>query len=128
MDNFDEIAKIIADSSYQGDVFHASLRMIYDVQIRKEVDELDSNKINQYLQNSNNNRSGLQCMNYLFDVINEVAGYTQKYYDESTDIVDHEGLVKKYRAERLKYTDLGLEKSELLGDHNPHCLMVIEGI
>lgn len=67
-------------------------------------------------------------MNYLFDLINEIAGYTEKYYDESLENIDHAGLVKKYRAERTKYTDSGLNKSKLLGDHHPHCLMVIEGI
>ena len=36
-------------------------------------------------------------MNFLFDLINDIAGYTEKYYDETIDKIDHEGLVKKYR-------------------------------
>lgn len=46
LDNFEDIAKIIADANYDGDLFHASLRLVYDVQIRKELDELESSKIN----------------------------------------------------------------------------------
>ena len=118
----------MADANYNGDVFHSTLRIIYDVCIRKEMDELDSSNINQYLQNTSNQRSGLQVMNFLFDLINELAGYSMKFYEESTDKIDHDGLVKKYREERKKYTDVGLDKSELLGNHHPHCLMVIEGL
>jgi ribosomal protein S17E len=31
------------------------------------------------------------------DLINDIAGYTEKYYEETLDKIDHEGLVKKYR-------------------------------
>ena len=38
-------------------------------------------------------------------------------------------MIDKYRAEKRKYDDKGLQTtdSELLGDHHPHCLLVIEG-
>ena len=42
-------------------------------------------------------------MNFMLDLINHISGYTHKYYDEIADKIDHEGLVKKYRAEREKY-------------------------
>jgi hypothetical protein len=43
LDNFDKIAKIIADANYDGDVFKAQLLIIYDVCIRKEIDQLQNN-------------------------------------------------------------------------------------
>lgn len=67
-------------------------------------------------------------MNFLFDVVNEVAGYTEKYFEETKEIIDHEGLIQKYRTERGKYTASNIDESDLLGDKSPHCLMVIEGI
>lgn len=45
--------------------------------------------------------------------------------------IDHEGLVKKYRAEKRKYDGTkggGLKDSPLLGDRHPHSLLVIEAI
>lgn len=38
LDNFEQIAKIIADANYEGNVFKATILIIYDVCIRKEVD------------------------------------------------------------------------------------------
>ena len=38
VDNFEQIAKIIADANYDGNVFKATLMIIYDVCIRKELD------------------------------------------------------------------------------------------
>lgn len=67
-------------------------------------------------------------MNFLFDLVNEVAGYTAKYYEETKDLIDHEGLIRKYRAERENYEASNIDSSDLLGDNSPHCLMVIEGI
>ena len=118
----------MADANYDGNVFEATLRMIYDVCIRKEMESLDSQNINQYLQNTSNHRSGLQVMNFLFDLINDIAGYTDKYYEESADKITHDGLVNKYRQERKNFTDIGLDQSELLGNHHPHCVLVIEGL
>jgi hypothetical protein len=37
LDNFEAIAQLIADESYEGDLFKASLLMVYDVCIRKEL-------------------------------------------------------------------------------------------
>jgi len=44
--------------------------------------------------------------------------------------IDHEGLVAKYRAEKVKYEKQGKnpDQSPLLGDFFPHSLMVIESI
>ncbi len=61
------------------------------------------------------------------DLINHIAGYTNKYYDEIKEKVSHEELVYKYRAERDKYFN-NLNESDLLGDKYPHALMVFEGI
>lgn len=35
-------------------------------------------------------RSGLDVMNLMFDLINHIAGYTSKYYDELADLMTHE--------------------------------------
>jgi hypothetical protein len=85
--------------------------MIYDVCIRKEMEKLEGNAS---VMNSNNHRNGLECMNYFFDVINEIAGYTEKYYDETRDQISHEGLIKKYRDEKVKFDRK--EKGTLLSD------------
>jgi hypothetical protein len=42
-------------------------------------------------------------MNFLFDLINHISGYTEKYYGEHMDKIDHEGLIQKYREEIKKY-------------------------
>jgi len=42
-------------------------------------------------------------MNFLFDLINHIAGYTHKYYDENINKIDHDSLVKKYRSEKEKF-------------------------
>ena len=103
LDNFEKISKIIADANYDGDVFKAQLLLIYDVCIRKELDQLQNNtNINQHFNNSTNFRSGLQCMNFFFDVINHISGYSEKFFDEVSDKINHEDLVAKYRAERVK--------------------------
>lgn len=63
-------------------------------------------------------------MNFLFDLINESAGYTSKYYDEiGAGKMRHSQMDTKYRAERSN-----VAQSELLGEHHPHCLLVIEGV
>lgn len=66
-------------------------------------------------------------MNFFFDLINDVAGYTHKYYHELTEHIDHEGLIKKYRAEKEKYGE-NINESALLGDKHPHCLLVMESV
>jgi hypothetical protein len=71
LDNFEEISKIIADASYGGNVYKASLLMVYDVCIRKEL---------QSQEHISNHRNGIEVMNYLFDLVNDISGYTEKYY------------------------------------------------
>ena len=67
-------------------------------------------------------------MNYLFDLINDCAGYTEKYYEEiGAGKLSYKQMIKKYRKERDNSVD-GSDESVLLGDNHPHCLMVLEGI
>jgi hypothetical protein len=66
-------------------------------------------------------------MNYFFDLINEISGYTDKYYNETIDKIDHEGLIQKYRAEKIKY-EKDINESPMLGDKYPHSLMVLESV
>jgi len=66
-------------------------------------------------------------MNLLFDIINHISGYTDKYYNELEDKINHEQLVSKYRRERDLFKDK-IDESDLLGDKHPHCLLVLEGI
>lgn len=32
-------------------------------------------------------------MNYLLDVVNEIAGYSEQHYNETMEQIDHEGLI-----------------------------------
>ena len=46
-------------------------------------------------------RDGIDCMNYFFDLINDCAGYTEKYYEEiGAGKLSYKQMVKKYRKER----------------------------
>ena len=64
----------------------------------------------------------------LFDLINDCAGYTEKYYEEiGAGKLSYKQMVKKYRKERDNSVDWS-DESVLLGDNHPHCLMVLEGI
>ena len=72
-------------------------------------------------------RDGIDCMNYFFDLINDCAGYTSKYYDEiGAGKMSYNQMVTKYRKDRD--SEAGIEESDLLGDKHPHCLMVLEGV
>jgi hypothetical protein len=71
-----------------------------------------------------NYRTGIEVMNTLFDIINEIAGFTDKYYSEMENVIDHEGLREKYKKERGKNP----EESEVLHSRHAHCLLAIEGI
>ena len=66
-------------------------------------------------------------MNYFFDLINDCAGYTSKYYDEiGAGKMSYNQMVIKYRKDRD--SEVSIEESDLLGDKHPHCLMVLEGV
>ena len=69
-------------------------------------------------------------MNFLFDVINDIAGYTEKFYDEIQEKMSHDDLVQKYREERERCSSAGIsyDKSDLLGNKHPHCVLAIEGL
>jgi hypothetical protein len=62
------------------------------------------------------------------DLINQIAGYSEKYYRET--LLSHEDLVIKYRKEKERCQEKGipLTESDLLGGKHPHCLLVIEGV
>mmetsp|Transcript_35977 Transcript_35977/g.47339 ORF Transcript_35977/g.47339 Transcript_35977/m.47339 type:complete len:113 (+) Transcript_35977:247-585(+) len=63
-------------------------------------------------------------MNFFFDLINECAGYTSKYYDEiGAGKMNYKQMVNKYRPEKENAAH-----SPLLADKRPHCLMVVEGV
>jgi len=105
--------------------------MIYDVCIRKELLQIkETSSTNPARSFTSNQRNGLEVMNFLFDFINDIAGYTEKYYDETLDSHCHDDLILKYRAEKDKYEKAGkrIDDSPLFGDHYPHCLLVIEGV
>ena len=71
-----------------------TLKVLRDISIRRELDAVErSEKFNQGLSEGSNFRSGLETMQFLFDVINDLAGYTQKYYEETLEKIDHEGLI-----------------------------------
>jgi hypothetical protein len=118
LDSFGELSEIVG-RSYGGDAFKASLLLIYDVLMRKEQERKAPE-----LTHSSGNRDGLDVLNFLFDLVNHISGYTEKYYDDMT--VKHADLVARYRAEKDTYEGR-INESPLLGDHHPHCLLVIEG-
>ena len=65
----------------------------------------------------------------MFDLVNDIAGYTERYYEETLDKIDHDGLVMKYRnAKNSCESSKDIENHPLLGDLYPHCLLVLEGI
>ena len=122
---------MIAQSAYEGDAFKVAILIIYDVCIRKELEHMNKS-INflEALSFSSNFRSGTTCLNFLFDLINEVSGYTDKYYGETEEVIDHEGLIQKYRKEKQTYEANGKNYTEspMFADSWPHSLMVLEGV
>jgi hypothetical protein len=70
-------------------------------------------------------------MNFLFDLVNHISGYSEKFYEETVENMDHEDLISKYRAERKRCEDKTISidnESTLLGNLFPHSLMVLEGV
>lgn len=96
--------------------------MTHDTLIRKEAE-----RQHPVYYSTSSHRDGLDVLNFLMDLVNHIAGYSEKYYEEIHSKMDHEQLVSKYRAERDQY-DGKIEKSPLLGDHSPHCLLILEGV
>ena len=94
--------------------------LIYDVLMRKEQERKAPE-----MTHTSQNRDGIEVMNFLFDLINHISGYTEKYYGEHVDKIDHEGLIQKYREEIKKYEGK-IQESPLLGDKYPHSLLVLE--
>jgi hypothetical protein len=97
LDKFEDILGVIA-KNYQGDRFRACLLVIYDVLMRKEQERKPPE-----LTHTSANRDGLDVLNFLMDLVNYIAGYSEKYYEELQDKYDHEALIQKYRAENQKY-------------------------
>jgi hypothetical protein len=75
----------VAQASYEGDIFKAALLVIYDVLLRKEVERKDS-----VYYHTSQGRDGLDVLNFMFDLINHIAGYTEKYQEEHIDKVSHD--------------------------------------
>lgn len=55
----------------------AALKLVHDAIIAKEMSRRPSQ-----LALCQGQRDGLDCMNFFFDLINDCAGYTSKYYEE----------------------------------------------
>ena len=53
---------------------------MYDIMIRRENEKKDS--VYYY---TSSHRNGLEVMNFFFDLINQYAGYSEKYYEEMSD-------------------------------------------
>jgi hypothetical protein len=53
--------------------------------IRKEQDRKES-----VYYHTSSHRNGLDVMNFFFDLINHLGGYTEKFYEELADKMNHE--------------------------------------
>ena len=104
MPNFAKVAKHMARLADSAEVdpewseadreLAAGLRLIHDTMIARELERRSP-----HLRLSNGQRDGLDCLNYFFDLINECAGYTSKYYDEiGAGKLSLKQMVKKYRS------------------------------
>ena len=92
---------------------------MHDVLIDRELKRRPA-----YLALSQGQRDGLDCMNFFFDLINECAGYTKKYYEEiGAGKLTVDQMITKYRKQKDDP-----QNSELLANNYPHCLLVIEGV
>ena len=102
---FSKVAQLVGalspeceDMSGEAKSFKAGMLLLYDVIIQKEL----ARRKKEYLQSSGS-RDGQDCMNFLFDLVNDCAGYTKKYYKELPSIVNEEQLIERYRTEKAKY-------------------------
>lgn len=77
------MAKIL----FKGDEFQAALILLHQTIVFKEGLKAPPEFYEQEY------RSGIESMNFLFDVINEIAGYSEKYYSELANVVDDEDLI-----------------------------------
>ena len=77
--DYKEICQLIAKSSLdcESNELKAALLLTRDVLIFRELERRPS-----VYSHISNHRDGLDCMNFLLDLINHAAGYTEKYYDE----------------------------------------------
>jgi hypothetical protein len=75
---------------------------------------------------SHTHRDGLDCLNYLLDLVNHCAGYSDKYYDEHHKRLNSQQLHEKYKQEKALHEQNNFKDSPLLADKYPHCLLVIE--
>lgn len=88
LDNFNKIVTTIAKTSYEGDTFKAALLVIYDVIMRKELERRPA-----HLYSTSQHRDGIDVLNFMFDLVNHISGYTSKYYDEIVQKANNEDLV-----------------------------------
>ena len=62
---------------------------------------------------------GDHLLNFMFDLYNDVCGYTEKYIDES--VLSYEEWVEKMKPKR------GNMEDPYFSEEHPHCLLAIEG-
>ena len=95
IDKFEEVSALIADLSpecqeedKETNKCKGGLLLLYDVIIYKEI----KRRKNVYTHSAGS-RDGQDCLNFMFDLINDCAGYTSKYYTEHFQRVTYEQLV-----------------------------------
>jgi hypothetical protein len=77
-------------SNEASDEFQAALDLVHTCLIQKE-----EQKRSHVYQASSGHRSGIECLHFFMDFVNEVAGYTDKHYTERFQ--SSEELIKQYR-------------------------------
>lgn len=90
----------------------ALMEIYYGIMIQKE----DDRKPLEYYNCQH--RDGIEVMNFLFDLLNDYAGYTELYYDEMK--MSHEEWKAMVKPMRTNH------HHEYLKDKHPHVLLVIE--
>jgi hypothetical protein len=110
LDNIHEIVELISPN--YSDSKEALMSLFYAVILEKENDR----KPDQYYEISY--RDGRESLNFLFDIINDYAGYTDLYYDEMS--MSEQEWRDKVKPMRTNYDNPYLQ------DNYPHILFVIE--
>ena len=57
--------------------------LTYDLLVMRE-----ENRKKEVYVHSGEHRDGLECLDFFFDLINEAAGYSEKYYEEHYEKID----------------------------------------
>ena len=99
--------------NYEDNDKRALITLFHAVMIEKENDR----KPDEYY--SCHYRDGIEVMNFLWDIVNDYAGYTSLYYDEMK-MTEEEEWKAKIKPMRQNHDD------PYLRDDYPHVLLVIE--